>query len=61
MRNKTYTVVAICTCGCDENEIHILKAKGPGFAAEHVNTQLARPKRVVAVFKGAHYEQRLEP
>jgi len=56
MTERTFTVVAICCCGCEQNEIHILNAVTPVEAVRKVDN--VKSKRVVAVLKGAHKEAR---
>lgn len=63
MKAKTYTVVAVCRCGCDTNEIHILKRKSAESAAKYVANENGRKwggkdKRVIAVFEGEQFEAR---
>lgn len=58
---KVFTVIAVCCCGCDQNEIHILEAKSAEAAAALVASNYTSShgaKRILAVFKGAHYDAR---
>lgn len=56
MKLKTYTVVCVCCCGCDNNEIHWLEATSAEQAVKKLPKQ--NEKRIVAVFKGAQTEAR---
>lgn len=52
---KPYTVICVCCCGCDQNEIHWIDARGPKAG---LRRKLFRDKRVVAVIAGHHKEAR---
>jgi formate dehydrogenase assembly factor FdhD len=52
---KNFTVVCVCCCGCDQNEIHWVAARSADAAARK---KLFNDKRVVAVFAGLKREQR---
>jgi hypothetical protein len=52
---KKYTVFCFCCCGCDQNEIHLVEARGPKAA---IKPKLFNDKRIIAVIKGHHQEAR---
>ncbi len=67
MKPKKFTVVAHCSCGCDQNELYHVRAGNGAAAAENVRSGVADPGEdspiagrnveILAVFSGHLEEQ----
>lgn len=54
--NLRFTIVAFCTCGCDETEVHWIEARSKKLALRRLKKRL----KPVAMFRGFRRD-RLDP